>query len=183
MAIAGGGLTRELGEFWNVELFNATSLDDAGYVLAYKTEDSRIKVDLCGSADIPACVNYRSTRDPEDMNQHKTTLVLTGSEIGTKGIPVLREGWAKLKVATNNSAITRGDGLVCSGGGKVDLYTAPAIDTTSVATVSSTVETRFNDVARGVGHAEEDVAAGTTSAAGADKVLTKLSIRATALTT
>ena len=182
MAIAGGGLTRELGEFWNVELFNATSLDSAGYVLAYKTEDSRIKVDKCGSTDIPACVNYRSTRDPEDMNQHKTTLYLTGTEIGTKGIPVLREGWAKLKVAINNAAITRGDSLVCTGSGLVDKYTPAALDTSGAAALAADVETRFDDLARGVGHAEEDIAAGTTSASGADKVLTKLSIRATALT-
>lgn len=183
MAVAGGGLTKELGEFWNIELFDATSLDSAGYVLAYKTESSRIKVDKCGASDIPAAVNYRSTRDPEDMNQHKTTLYLTGSEIGTKGIPVLREGWAKLKVATNNSAITRGNPLVCTGGGKVDVYTPSALATGSASALAADVETRFNDLGRVVGHAEEDGDAGTTSAAGVDKILTKLSIRAIGITT
>jgi hypothetical protein len=183
MSIAGGGLTKELGEFWNIELFNATSLDAGGYVLAYKTEDSRIKVDKCGASDVPACVNYRSTRDPEDMNQHKTALVLTGADIGTKGIPVLREGWAKLKVATNNSAISRGNPLVCTGSGKVDLYTPSALNTSAVATLAADVETRFDDLGRVVGHAEEDGAAGTTSAAGVDKILTKLSIRAVGIET
>jgi hypothetical protein len=183
MSIAGGGLTRELGEFWNVELFNATTLDAGGYVLSYQTEDSRIKVDKCGSTDIPACVNYRSTRDPEDMNQHKTTLTLTGAEIGTKGIPVLREGWAKLKVAVNNAAITRGDPLVCTGSGLVDVYAASALTTTSASELAADVETRFNDLGRVVGHAEEAGAAGTTSAAGVDKILTKLSIRAIGIIT
>jgi len=180
--IAGGGLTRELGEFWNIQLLDATSLDDAGYVLTYKVESSTNKVDLCGASDVPAAVNFRSTRDPEDMNEHKTHLVLTGSEVGAKGIPVFREGWAKLKVATNNTAIVRGDSLVCTGSGKVDKYTPAALTgTDGASTLAAELETRFDDLARLVGHAEEDVAVGNTSAPGADKVLTKLSIRAIGL--
>jgi hypothetical protein len=185
MSIAGGGLTRELGEWWNVELLDATSLDSGGYVLTYKVESSRNKVDKCGAADVPACVSFRSTRDPEDMNEHKTHLTLTGAEIGTKGIPVFREGWAKLKVADNNSAIKEGDAIAVAstGGGKVDKYTAGALTTTSASELAADVETRFNELANAVGNAEEKIPAGTTGAPGADKVLTKLSIRAIGIVT
>lgn len=181
--ISGGGLSLELGEFWNIELLDATTLDDAGYVLTIKTEDSRRKVDKCGASDAPFAVNYRSTRDPEDMNAHKTNLYLDGEDLGVKGIPVLREGWAKLKVATNNSALVRGDPLVCVGSGKVDLYTPSALDTSVLATLAADVETRFDDLGRIVGHCEEDADVGTTAVPGVDKVLTKLSIRATSIVT
>ena len=180
---SGGGLTREIGEFWNIRLLNATTLDDAGFVLRYVLEDSTYKVDKCGASDIPAAVNYRSTRDPHDMN-FPNTLFLKGSDLGEAGIPVLREGWAKLKVATNNTVAVRGDALVCTGSGKVDLYTAPALNTTDVGDLAGDLETRFNDIARIVGTIEEDaMIVGTTSGPGQDKVLTKLSIRNTSLIT
>ena len=176
--ISGGGLSLELGEFWNIPLLDATKLEDAGFVLTYKVEASVTKVDKCGASDVPAAVNYRSTRDPEDMNQHKTTLTLIGSEIGVKGIPVFREGWAKLKVATDNTVIVRGDTLVCTGSGKVDVYVPAALDDQTLTDAVAEIETRFNDLARVVGHAEEAIVVGTTAGPGVDKVLTKLSIRA-----
>lgn len=180
---SGGGLTREVGEFWNIELLDATSLDDAGFVLKYVVESSRTKVDLCGATDVPAAVNYRSTRDPHDMN-FPTAIFKKGSDLGLQGIPVLREGWAKIKVATNNSVGKRGDPLVCTGSGKVDKFTPSALNTTAVSLLAADVETRFDDLGRIVGTIEEeDLIVGTTGAAGQDKVLTKLSIRATSLIT
>ena len=180
---SGGGLTREVGEFWNIELLDATSLNDAGFVLRYVVEDSRTKVDLCGLTDIPAAVNYRSTRDPHDMN-FPNTIFKDGDDIGLQGIPVLREGWAKLKVATNNVVGKRGNVLVCTGSGKVDVYTPSAIHSANLTDTVPDIETRFNDLARIVGTIEEeDLIVGTTGAAGQDKVLTKLSIRATSLIT
>lgn len=177
VTFSGGGLTREVGEFFNIQLLDATSLDDAGYVLAFQIESSVTKVDLCTSSEIPAAVNYRSTRDPHDMN-FPNTLFLTGATLGEAGIPVLREGWAKLKVATNNSVGVRGDPLVCTGGGKVDKYTPSALSLTATSVLAADVETRFNDLARIVGTIEEeDLIVGTTSVAGQDKVLTHLTIR------
>ena len=174
---SGGGLTREVGEFFNVQLLDATSLDDAGFVLAYQVEASVTKVDLCSSTEVPACVNYRSTRDPHDMN-FPTTLFLKGSDLGEAGLPVLREGWAKLKVATNNSVGKRGDTLECTGSGKVDIHTPTVIDNTSAATVTTTVEARFDELARIVGTIEEeDLPVGNATAPGQDKVLTHLTIR------
>ncbi len=175
--VAGGGLTREVGEFWNMPVKDATTLDDAGYVLKYVVEDSTNKVDLCGATDTPRCVNFRSQRDPFDLREtdHGD---LTGAEIGEKGIPVFREGWAKLKVATNNSAIVRGDPLVVDsgGGGKVDLYVETALLGSSSTTLETTVEARLDELARVVGQAEEDIAVGTTAIPGKDKVLTYLTI-------
>ena len=180
---SGGGLTREIGEFWNIELLDATSLDDAGYVLSYNDENSRTKVDKCGASEIPACVNYRSTRDPHDMN-FPNTIFFTGANLGLAGLPVFREGWAKLKVATNNSVGRRGDVLECTGSGKVDIYTPTAIDNSSASTVTTTVETRFDEHARIVGTIEEEnLIVGNSTKPGQDKVLTKLSIRATSLIT
>ena len=148
--VAGGGLTREHGEFWNMPLLDATTLDDAGYVLTYKVEDSINKVDKAATTDTPRCVNFRSTRDPFDLREtnHGDQ---TGLQIGLHGLPVFREGWAKLKVADDNAAIVRGDSIkvATTGGGKVDKY---------------------------VGNAEEDIAAGTSGTPGKDKVLTHLSI-------
>ncbi len=176
-AIAGGGRSREPGEMWNIQLKNATSLDDGGYVLTYVSESSVIKVDKCGSTDLPTCVNFRSTRDPHDMN-FPNTLQLKGSEIGEKGIPVFDEGWAKLKVKTNNAAITRGNYLIVdASGGKVNkLANGTQIPDTSATNAANEIEARLKELARIVGIAEEDIAAGDTGKAGADKVLTRLRI-------
>lgn len=176
-SVAGGGRTREPGEMWNMKVKNATSFDDGGYVCTYVSESSVIKIDKCGASDIPKCVNYRSTRDPKDFNEPPSTY-LTGSDIGNKGIPVFDEGWAKLKVKTNNSAITTGNYLIVdAAGGKVNKLSngaqIPATDTTDA---SNEIETRLKEMARVVGIAEEDIAAGTTSAPGKDKVLTRLRI-------
>lgn len=172
---SGGGRTREPSEVWEVQLLDATSLDDAGFVLTYKTESSVRKVDKCGATDVPVAVNYRSTRDPLDMNEPPTKF-LTGTQIGAKGIPVLTDGWIKLKVATNNAALIRGDPLVCTGSGKVNKYTPTTIGQTS--DTAGDTETRFDELSRIVGYVEDDsVAAGTTSAAGADKVKAKMTIR------
>ena len=179
---AGGGLTRELGESWQMILLDATSLDKAGFVLTYKLEGGTQKVDKCGATDIPAAVNYRSTRKPLDLNE-PPTLFETGSQIGDKGIEVFREGWMKLQLAINNAALVLGDPLVCTGGGKVDKYT-PTTITNGTDTASET-ETRFDELARIVGHVEElaAIAAGTTTAAEQEKVLAKVSIRAIGIIT
>ena len=178
---SGGGRTREPGEMFNVDLLDATSLNDAGFVLAYQVEASVTKVDLCDASQVPAAVNYRSTRDPHDMNEPQL-LFKTGLQLEGVGIPVFREGWAKLKVATNNVLLARGDALICTGGGKVDKYVPTVIGQTSNTAVD--VETRFDELAKIVGHVEEEsVAAGTTLVAGQDKVLTKLSIRAIGIIT
>ena len=176
MAIAGGGLTRELGESLQMILLDATSLDKAGFVLTYKLEGGKRKVDKCGATDIPAAVDYRSTRKPLDLNE-PPTIFQTGADIGAKGIEVFREGWMKLQLATNNAALVLGDTLVCTGGGKVDKYTPTTI--TNGTNTASETETRFDELGRIVGHVEElaAIGAGTTSAAKQEKVLTKVSIR------
>ena len=180
---SGGGRTREPGEMFNVDLLGATSIDDAGYVLNYEVESSVTKVDKCGATEVPAAVNYRSTRDPHDMNEPQT-IFKTGTQLEGVGIPVFREGWAKLKVADNNSEMNRGDAVkvAASGGGKVDLYTPTVIGQTSNTAVDT--ETRFDELARQVGHVEEEqCVAGNTSSPGQDKVLCKLSIRAIGIIT
>jgi hypothetical protein len=166
---------------WNVQLLDATSLDDAGYVLAYQEEDNVTKVDLCDAAQMPACVNYRPSRDPHDMNEPQTIFKI-GSVLGEMGLPVFREGWAKLKLATDNAALTRGDPVVCVGGGKIDKYTPTAIS--QGTDTAPDVETRFDELATIVGHVEEeDAAVGTTAGPSQDKVLCKLSIRAIGIIT
>lgn len=180
---SGGGRTREPGEMFNRDLLGATSLDDAGYVLAYNVESSVTKVDKCTATEVPAAVNYRSTRDPHDMNEPQT-IFKTGTQLEGVGIPVFREGWAKLKVANNNAVINRGDAIkvAASGGGKIDKYT-PTVITNGTNTASDT-ETRFDELSRLVGHCEEEqVAIGNTSSPGQDKCLVKLSIRAIGLIT
>lgn len=178
---SGGGRTREPGEMFNVNLLDGTSINDAGFVLAYEVEASETKVDLCTSTEVPAAVNYRSTRDPHDMNEPQSDFK-TGLQLEGVGIPVFREGWAKLKVADNNAEINRGDSIICVGGGKVDKYVAAAISATT--TRNTTIEDRFDEIARLVGHCEEEqVAAGVATAPGQDKVLTKLSIRAIGIIT
>lgn len=178
---AGAGRTREPGEMWNMQVKDATSFTDSGFVLTYVVESATNKVDLCGAADIPTCINYRSSRDPFDFNE-PSTLQLTGSDIGARGFPVFAEGWAKLQVATNNQAITRGDSLICTGSGKVDQYgsgnsTKTVIPDTSVTDASNELDARLKELAQIVGRAEQDVAAGTTDGpGGTGKVLTKLCI-------
>lgn len=173
--IAGGGQTRPPGEGWNMPLLNATSLDDAGYVLTYKVESSVNKVDKAAQTDDPKCVNYRSTRDPFDMREPPSSY-LTGTQVGEKGIAVFADGWAKLKLATNNAAITRGKHVrvASSGGGKVDKYTENTIP--SSGSVSAAVNARFDEIARIVGIAEETVSSGTSSAPAKDKILVRLTI-------
>jgi len=177
---SGGGRTREPGEMFNVILKDATSLNDAGFVLKYIVETTN-KVDKCGATDIPACVNYRSTRDPHSIDE-PPAVFLIGSNVKLEGgIPVFREGWAKIKVATNNAAAIRGDPVVCTGSGLIDLYTPTVIGQTSLT--AGTVESRFDELARIVGHLEADLIVGTTAKAGQDKVLVKLSIRAIGIKT
>jgi len=179
---SGGGRTREPGEMFNVILKDATSLNDAGFVLKYIVETTN-KVDKCGATDIPACVNYRSTRDPDSIDE-PPAVFLIGSNVKLEGgIPVFREGWAKIKVATNNSAAIRGDPVVCTGSGLIDLYTPTVIDNTTVATAVTTTEARFDELTRIVGHLEADLIVGTTAIPGQDKVLVKLSIRAIGIKT
>jgi len=174
-AIAGGGRSREPGEMWNIQLKSTTTLDDGGYVLTYVSESSVIKVDKCGATDLPVCVNFRSTRDPHDMN-FPQTVDLNGTQVGAKGIPVFDEGWAKLKVKVNNAAITRGNYLIVdAAGGKVNKLVNGTQIPDGTAN-SDEVEARLKEMARIVGIAEEDIVVGTTSAAGADKVLTRLRI-------
>ena len=181
---SGAGRTREPGEMWNVQLKTTTKLDDAGYVLKYITETATNKADLCGATDTPACINYRSTRDPHDMN-YPVTDFKTGTELGEAGLPVFREGWAKLKIANNNAVIAIGDSIKCSGSGKVDKYVPTAIPATvavaSAAVSLASVNSRLSELARIVGHAEGKAVVGTTNAPGQDKVLVKLSIRSTGL--
>ena len=177
--IAGAGRTRESNdEIFYKRLLDATTIDDAGYVLHEEVEMCVSKVDLTASGEMPYAVNYRSTRDPHDMNAHKTTLHLIGSEVGEKGIAIFRGGWAKLKLADCNAAIIVGDPLITSAScaGKVDKYTAQSIGDTSCADKSSCINTRFKELSLVVGNAEENVDAGACCAPGADKVLTALSI-------
>ena len=177
---SGGGRTREPGEMFNVILKDATSLDDAGFVLKYIVETTN-KVDKCGATDVPACVNYRSTRDPHSIDEPPAVFLIGSNTKLEGGIPVFREGWAKLKVATDNAAGIRGDAVVCTGSGKIDKYT-PTTITNGTATAANT-ETRFDELARLVGHLEADLIVGTTAIPGQDKVLVKLSIRAIGLIT
>ena len=164
-----------------IQKINATSFADSGFVLKYEVESTINKVNLCGATDIPACVNYRSTRDPFDFNE-PSTQVETGATIGEKGFPVFAEGWAKLQLAVNNVAIVRGDSLICTGGGKVDQYgtanaTKTALPDTTVSNAANEIDARLKELAQIVGRAEETVAAGTTTAAaGTGKILCKLSI-------
>ena len=178
---SGAGRTREPGEMWNMQVKNATTFTDSGFVLSYVVESATNKVQLCGSTDIPACVNYRSSRDPFDFNE-PNTLQLTGADIGEAGFPVFAEGWAKLQLAVNNVAIVRGDSLICTGSGKVDQYgtanaTKTALPDTTVSDAANEIDARLKELAQIVGRAEETVAAGTTAAAaGTGKILTKLYI-------
>lgn len=177
-AIAGGGLTREVGEIFYKQLKDSEKLDDAGYVLEELVESSTSKVKACTASGIPYAINYRSTRDPHDLN-FPNTVQLTGTQIGAKGIAVVREGWAKLKVVNNNSAIVVGDPIkVSATAGKVDKFTPTAIGATNSGDVSAAIKTRIKEVRTVVGFAEENVAAGSSSAPGADKVLVKLCIGA-----
>src|SRR3989304_8738493 len=98
---SGGVRTREAGEMWNMQLFTTTSLDDSGYVLKTVEESNVSKVDKCGATDVPYCVNYRSTRDPHSFDEPPGEFK-TGTQLGDMGLPVFREGWAKLKLAINN---------------------------------------------------------------------------------
>jgi len=179
-AVPGGGLTREFGELWYMPLLNATSLDDAGYVLGIETEATVRKVDILGAGEIPYAINWRSTRDPHDQN-FPQTLFQTGADIGTKGIPVLREGWAKVKVADNNSQGLVGNPVIAGVGGKIDVYTPTAIGDTSMTDQSANIDARFGELARVIGNLEEALPAGTTSAPGKDKVLVHLTIGNTGL--
>lgn len=171
--VAGGGLSREPGEMWNIPLLDATLLDAGGYVLTYKVEDSANKVDKAASTDIPCAVNYRSTRDPFDLRETNHG-DLTGAQIGEVGIPVFADGWARIKVTIDNAAITRGDYLVVGAdAGKVDLFTPTTLDTDyDIAKANA----RLKELAQIVGRAEEDIAVGTTLIPGKDKVLTRLTI-------
>jgi hypothetical protein len=176
--IAGAGRTRETNdEIFYKRLLDATSIDDAGYVLFEQVECCVSKVDLAACGEMPYAINYRSTRDPHDMN-FPATIELNGCEVGEKGIPVFRGGWAKLKVADCNSAIIIGDPLIQSAccAGKVDLFTAQVISATCSGDRSGCINTRFTELSLVVGNAEEDVAAGMCCAPGADKVLTALTI-------
>ena len=174
-AIAGGGRSREPGEMWNIELETSTSLDSGGYVLTYVSG----KVQKCGATDLPRCVNYRSTRDPHDMNE-PNTVFLTGAQIGTKGIAVFDEGWAMLKVKPNNTAIARGDYVyVDAAGGKVNKFPAATtvIPATNVTNAANEIEAKLKELARIVGICEKAVPVGTTTPLlGADKVLVRLRI-------
>ena len=178
---SGAGRTREPGEMWNMQVKNATTFTDSGFVLSYVVESSTNKVQLCGSTDIPTCINYRSSRDPFDFNE-PNTLQLTGADLGESGFPVFAEGWAKLQLAVDNVAITRGDSLICTGGGKVDQYgtanaSKTAIPDTSVTNAANEIDARLLELSQIVGRAEEDVVAGTTLlAGGTGKILTKLYI-------
>lgn len=180
----GGGLSREVGEIFLSPLLNATSLSDGGFVLKQVTESSIEKVDLCGATDIPYAVNYRSTRNPHDLNAPPTSF-MTGSNDALKGgIPIFREGWAYLLVANNNAAMTRGDPVkvASGGGGKIDKYVPTTIRCDTVAHAAADTTTRFVELARMVGHVEEDVPAGGVSNPGKTKALVRLCIRNTGLT-
>ena len=172
---SGAGRVREPGEIWYEQLKNADSLDDSGYVLAYTTESSVVKLTKAGSSDLGVAVNYRSSRDPHDLNFPPATYK-TGTDIGEMGIPVIDEGWVRLKVANNNAAISIGDPIKISAGGKVDKYTATTIGDTSSANQATALNARFTELRKVVGIAKEAVAAGSGSAPGQDKVLVKLTL-------
>jgi hypothetical protein len=178
--IAGAGRTRESNdEIFYKQLLDATTLDDAGYVLHEEVEACASKVDLVGCGEMPYAVNYRSSRDPHDMNAHKTTLTLIGSEVGLKGVAVFRGGWAKLKVEDCNCAIIVGDPLIGGSGGcagKVNKYVPTTIGETACTDQAANINARFLELSLVVGNAEEDVAAGACCAPGSDKVLTALTI-------
>jgi len=177
-AIAGGGLTREVGEIFYKQLKATETINDAGYVLEELVESSTSKVKACTASGIPYAINYRSTRDPHDLN-FPNSVFLTGTLIGEKGIPVVREGWAKLKVVGDNAAIVVGDPIkVSATAGKVDKFVPTAVGATNSGDVSTAIKTRIKECRTVVGFAEEAVAAGSGGAAGADKVLVKLCIGA-----
>jgi hypothetical protein len=172
--IAGGGRSREPGEMWNIQLEASTTLDSGGYVLTYASG----KVQKCGASDLPRAVNYRSTRDPHDMNEPNTGF-LTGTQVGAKGIPVFDEGWAMLKVKTNNTAIAVGDYVyVDAAGGKVNKFptATTVIPVTNVTNAANEIEAKLKELARIVGICEKSVLVGTTALPGADKVLVRLRI-------
>lgn len=177
-AIEGSGRTREPGEVFRKPLKDADSLDDSGYVLKQLEESSVQKVAIAGSGDIPFAVNYRSTRDPFDMN-HPATTFLTGSSDRLPTIDCIDDGEVALKVANNNAAIAVGDPLVvaASGGGKVDKYTPTVIGNTSAGDESTNIDARFAELGQIVGYAVEKIAVGGGGAPGADKVRTRLTIK------
>jgi len=176
-AIGGGGLTREIGEIFYKQLKDTETLADAGYVLEELVESATSKVKACTSSGIPYAINYRSSRDPHDLN-FPNSVFLTGTLIGEKGFPVVREGWAKLKVVGGNAAIVVGDPIKVSSAGKVDKFVPTAVGATNSGDVSTAIKTRIKEVRTVVGFAEEAIAAGSGSTAGADKVLVKLCIGA-----
>jgi len=170
--IEGSGRVREPGEIFRKNLLNATSIDDSGYVLTSELEGGVYKVDKCGAAEFPICVNMRSTRDPFSID-HPNTSFLTGSDTKIPTIDVSDDGEHMLKVADNNGAIIPGDPIVvaASGGGKVDKYTPTTV------VDSATTITRFIELGKIVGYATEAVPAGSAMAPGADKVSVRLTIK------
>jgi hypothetical protein len=170
--IEGSGRTREPGEIFRKPLKDADSLNDSGYVLKALEETSVQKVAIAAAADFPYAVNMRSSRDPFDLN-HPSTVFLLGNNTRLATIDVCDDGEVALKVANNNAAIAVGDPLVvaAAGGGKVDKYTP-----TTVAVLADTV-TRFIELGKIVGYAQEKIAAGGGGLPGADKVRTRITIK------
>jgi len=173
-SIEGSGRTREPGEVFRKPLKDADSLNDSGYVLYALEETSIQKVAIAASTNFPYAVNLRSTRDPFDL-AHPATTFLAGSSARLPTIDLVDDGEVALKVANNNAAIAVGDPLVvaAAGGGKVDKYTP-----TTVSVLADTV-TRFVELGKIVGYAQEKIAAGGGGLPGADKVRTRLCIKTT----
>lgn len=177
-SIEGSGRTREPGEIFRKDPLDALTLTDSGFVLKAQVEATLDKVNLCGAADFPLCVNMRSTRDPFDLN-HPSTVNLAGSSDRLPTIDCSDDGEHALKVADNNSAIAVGDPIVvaASGGGKVDKYTPTTIGDTSTVNQSANITSRFTELGQIVGYAVEQAPVGAAMAPGVDKVRVRLTIK------
>ena len=176
--IEGSGRTREPGEIFRKPLLDATSLNDSGYVLKAVVEATIDKVDKAGSGDIPYGVNYRSTKDPFDLN-FPPTLFLQGDSDRLPTIDCIDDGEMALLVANNNAALAVGDPLVVAsgGGGKVDLYTPTTIRTDTLTNQGADTVSRFAELGQIVGYAVEVIAAGSGGFPGVEKVRTRLTIK------
>lgn len=175
---AGSGRTREPGEIFRKPLLDAASLTDSGFVLKAEIEATIDKVSLCAADEFPYCVNMRSTTDPFDV-AFPPTVFLLGSDVRLATIDCVDDGEVALKVANNNSAIAVGDPLVvaAAGGGKIDKYTPLTFGNTTAVNQAANIATRFTDLGKIVGYAQEAVVVGGGGLPGQDKCRTRLTIK------
>lgn len=172
------GIIRPFGEEFSKQLKDSEKLDDSGYVLKLVVENSINKLGKAGAGDFSYAVNTKSTRDRLDMTEPPDTF-LKGSDSRLDTIDCIDEGEIGLKVVDNNAKIVEGDPLVPKGSatGKVDKYTPTTIGDTTMSDQSSNIVSRFKELAQIVGYAREDIAAGSASAPGENKVHAKLTIK------